>query len=258
MENSIASKLKGMPKSIVSDRKPMIIGHRGAMGVAPQNTLPAFEAALEGGADGVEFDVQRTIDGHLVLFHDEDLAPTTNGEGTIMEITLQELQALDAGSSFDVRFRNTRVLSLVEFFEWARGNDLLLFLEMKEPFRYPGIEQEIADLIRAYDLVNRVQVRSFHHPSLHEFNKIAPEIAISELWRNNLPCRDEVVYSTLNLESGLFHEQHIKQFHDLGCAVTVWVVDDLDYARQLADWGVDGITTNDPACLARMFDEPRS
>lgn len=67
--------LKPMPISLVSSRTPIIIGHRGAMAVAPENMMHAFQAALEAGADGIKFDVQRTIDGHLIIFHDEDVTP---------------------------------------------------------------------------------------------------------------------------------------------------------------------------------------
>lgn len=254
MDDPILNNLRDMPSSRLSDRKPVIIGHRGALAVAPENTIPAFEAALDGGADGVEFDVQRTVDGHLVVFHDEDIARTTGENGKMPQMTLNELQRLDVGSHFDERFRGTRIPTLTEFFDWARGNDLLLFLELKEPYRFPGIEQEVVKLIRAHDLVDRLQVRSFYHANLLQLHQIAPEVAISELWLNHVPWQAEIVYSTLNLQYGLINEDHIKQIHDLGRKVSAWVVDDLDDARRLKDWGIDGITTNDPAFIARIFD----
>ena len=254
MKKTVLHKLKPMPVSRVSNRHPIIVGHRGAAGVAPENTLFAFEAALQAGADGVEFDVQRTRDGHLVVFHDEDITRTTSGTGMLPDHTLAEMQALDTGSWFDPRFAGARIVTLHEFFTWMRENDMLMFLEMKEPFRYPGIEQQIIDTIRAFDFVDRVQVRSFYHAHLLEFHQRAPEMAISELWLNHLPWGAEVVYNTVDVMYGLCTEDNIAQFHEWSRHVTAWVVDDLDTTRQLRDWGIDGITTNDPAHILTLFE----
>ncbi len=257
MEKPVLHGLKPMPKSRISERKPIIIGHRGALQVAPENTIPAFEAALNAGADGVEFDVQRTVDGHLVIFHDEDVSRTTDGTGMLPEMTLAQLQSLDAGSWFDEQFRGARILTLSEFFDWAKGNDLLLFLELKEPYRYTGIERQIVDRIREYDLVERLQVRSFYHANLFELHKIAPEISISELWLRHIPWKAEVVYKTVNLMYGLYTQENIAEFHEWGRSVTAWVVDDLDDARRLMEWGIDGITTNNPEHILKMFESPQ-
>ena len=256
MNKSILNDFKPMPKSLVSERKPIIVGHRGALDLAPENTIPAFEAALNARADGVEFDVQRTVDGHLVVFHDEDVDRVSDGTGMMPQMTLAELQALDVGLFFDERFRGTRIPTLIEFFDWAKGNELLLFLELKEPYRYPGIEQQVADLIREYDLVDRLQVRSFYHAHLLQLHKIAPEIILSELWLNHAPWQAEIVYSTVNLMYGLCTKYNIVQFHEWGRAVTAWVVDDLETARQLKDWGIDEIVTNNPEHILKIFDEP--
>lgn len=250
--------LKPMPTSLTSERKPIIIGHRGAMAVAPENTMHAFQAALEAGADGIEFDVQRTIDGHLIIFHDEDVARTSDGQGLMPEMTLAEMKALDVGLYFGEEFRGTRVSTLDEFFEWVQGNNLLMFLEMKEPFRFPGIEHEIADTIQRYQLLDRVQVRSFCHTQLHNLHVYAPEISISELWYQHIPTQWEMTYRTLNLMHTLLTEESIETYHNLGRTVTTWVVDDLDEAQNLIKWGIDGITTNDPANLLTLFNTDKT
>jgi glycerophosphoryl diester phosphodiesterase len=255
MNTSNLGDFKGMPKSRISERKPIIVGHRGALDLAPENTIPAFEAALNAGADGVEFDVQRTVDGHLVIFHDEDVARVSDGTGMISEMTLAELKALDVGLYFDKRYRGTRIPTLIEFFDWAKGNELLLFVELKEPYRYPGIEQQIVALIREYDFVDRTQIRSFYHSGLMQINKIAPEIAISELWLNHVPWFAEVIYRTVNLLYQHYTEDIIKQFHEWGREVTAWVVDDLEESQKLKEWGIDCITTNNPEHILKIFDE---
>lgn len=250
--------LKPMPTSLVSERKPIIIGHRGAMAVAPENTLPAFVTALDAGADGIEFDVQRTKDGHLVVFHDEDVARTSDGQGFLPEMTLSKLQTLDVGRYFGEEFRETRILTLHELFEWVQDNSLLLFLEMKEPFRFPGIEHEIADMIQEYDLLDRLQVRSFCHTQLHNLHVYNPEISISELWYQHMPTQWEMTYRTLNLMHTLVTAESIALYHKLGRTVTTWVVDDLAEAQQLIAWGIDGLTTNDPANLLTLFNTDES
>lgn len=246
--------LKPMPKSRVSRRKLIVAGHRGAMAVAPENTLPAFEAALEAGADGVEFDIQRTSDGHLVIFHDEEVSRTSDGSGLLQEMTLAELKALDVGLYFGEEFRGTRIMTLPEFFEWAQGNNLLLFPELKEPFRYPGIEQQVAKMIQEYELIERTQTRSFYHDYLHALHLSAPEIPISELWRENLPAPEDFTYPTLDLQEDFYTQELIDHLHTHGRTLTAWVVDDLNRAKQLIEWGIDGITTNDPARLLSILD----
>lgn len=255
MTHPSSQHLKHMPPSLRSNRKPLIIGHRGAAGLAPENTLSAFEAALNAGADGVEFDVQRTIDGHLIVFHDEDVARTSDGSGLMPQMTLEEMKALDVGSWFGEQFTGTHVLTLAELFEWMQDNNLLLFMELKEPFRFPGIEKEVVHHIHEYNLVDRIQVRSFYHDHLHNLHKLAPDIAISELWYQYIPQRDEITYPTLNLSYSYCTAEDIARFHGWGLKVTAWVVDDLKAAHQLKDWGIDGITTDNPEQLQAIFSE---
>jgi glycerophosphoryl diester phosphodiesterase len=246
--------LAPMPKSRASDRKPIIVGHRGANGLAPENTLAAFQTAADLKIDGVEFDVQRTTDGHWIVFHDDDLDRVTDGQGPVHERTLAELKVLDAGSKFDARFRGERIPTLAETFDLLRTTDLLLFIELKDPWRFPGIEQELADLTRQYDLVERVQVRSFYHASLHTFFRVAPEISLSSLWYERVPEDDEVTFKVIDVLYGLLTRDNIAHIHERGQLVTAWTVDDLDDARRLMDAGIDGLCTNYPDRLLALFE----
>src|SRR5512141_2609782 len=94
--------------------KPFLLAHRGASTHAPENTLPAFELALEEGADGVELDAKLSADGKVVVIHDATVDRTTDGHGRVSELSLQELKALDAGASFGDRFRGVRIPTLDE------------------------------------------------------------------------------------------------------------------------------------------------
>jgi glycerophosphoryl diester phosphodiesterase len=245
--------LRGMPPSRGSDRQPMIIGHRGARGLAPENTLTAFQVAIDLKIDGVEFDVQRTTDGHLVVFHDEDTSRVCGVEGAIADMTLDEVRALDAGAHFDARFRGVGVPTLRELLDLLRPTEQLLFVELKDPWRFPGLEEQTAALLREYDLVERSQVRSFFHRALHVMARVAPEIAISELWWDRLPTDDEVTFKTVNAFYPLYTPGMIAHLHARGQEAEAWTVNDLDAARVLVAEGIDALTTDYPDRLLTLF-----
>lgn len=241
-----------MPASRVSSRRPIIIGHRGAAGLAPENTLPAFQVAIELGIDGIEFDVQRSKDGVPVVFHDEDLERLTTGTGKLWDKTLDELQALTIKTDQD-DFGDVRIPALQEVFDFVRQAGQLLMIELKEPWRFPGIEEQVIALVRRYDLVERTQIRSFYHDALHTVHRLAPEIAVSELWLDRLPKDDEVIYKTVNAHHALYTAAEIERLHRRGVQVTAWTVDDLAEAQRLKDAGIDGLTTNYPDRLLTLF-----
>ncbi|MBN1680909.1 MAG: glycerophosphodiester phosphodiesterase [Anaerolineae bacterium] len=245
-----------MPVSRMSDRKPIIVGHRGARGLAPENTLAAFRVAAELGIDGVEFDVQRTQDGHLVVIHDEDVERTTNGQGRIAELTLAELRRLDAGAWFDDSYRGEGVPTLHDVFEMLRPTGLLLFIELKSPWLYQGMESALAQMIREFDLVDRVQVRSFFHPVLHAMAQVAPEISLSSLWFDRVPSDDEVAFKTIDVLFTLYTPQVIAHIHRRGQQATAWTVNDPDDARRLIEAGIDGLATDFPDRLLPLFEVP--
>lgn len=244
--------IRPMPASRVSSRRPIIIGHRGAAGLAPENTLPAFQVAIELGIDGIEFDVQRSKDGVPVVFHDEDLERLTTGTGKLWDKTLDELQALTIKTDQD-GFDDVRIPALQEVFDFVRQAGQLLMIELKEPWRFPGIEEQVIALVRRYDLVERTQIRSFYHDALHTVHRLAPEIAVSELWLDRLPKDDEVIYKTVNAHHVLYTAAEIERLHRRGVQVTAWTVDDLVEAQRLKDAGIDGLTTNYPDRLLTLF-----
>lgn len=241
-------------QSRVSTRKPMLIGHRGAKGLAPENTLAAFQVAADLGIDGVEFDVQRTADNQLIVFHDEHVERVSDGTGSILDMSLAEAKTLDIGSSFAPEFAGETVPTLAEAFEFLKQTDLLLLLELKEPWRFPGIEAEVAALIRQYDLVERTQVRSFYHDALYAVYAAAPEIPLSELWLDRIPTDDEITFNTVNIFYPLLQAADVDQLHARGQSVTAWVINDLAEAQHLIDAGIDGIATDYPDRLLTLVE----
>jgi glycerophosphoryl diester phosphodiesterase len=246
-------RLKPMPESRISDRHPTIVGHRGAQGLAPENTLPAFQVVLDLRADGVEFDVQRTRDGHLIVTHDENLKRITGRDALIQDLTLDEIKMLDAGSFFSADFRGTPIPTLREVFDLLKPSDLLLFVELKDPWRYPGMEAEVAALIHDYDLVERAQVRSFYHAALHTLYHVDPTISLSALWFERLPGDADVTFKTIDALHSLLTADNIAAMHRRGQQVTAWTVDDLAEAQRLIDAGIDSLTTNYPDRLLMLL-----
>ena len=141
-----------------ADGQPSSVAHRGASGDAPENTLAAFSLAQEQGADFIEADVQRTRDGKLVVFHDADLRRTTNvgqifssrRRSPVGSFTLAELRRLDAGSWNDARFAGERIPSFADLLKAMRPPTGLM-VEIKNPSRYPGIEEQVARKLRQSD-----------------------------------------------------------------------------------------------------------
>lgn len=239
-----------LPKGL--DHYPVIVGHRGASGLAPENTLAAFQIAIDLGIDGIELDVQRSADGELVVFHDDNLERTSNGTGLLREKAWSELQKLDAGSWFGAQFAGEGIPSLRQVFERCRQHPLIIHIELKDPFLFAGIEREVIDLIHEFGFVSRCQIRSFDHEALHRVYELAPEIAISELWYHQLPNEGENRFKTINAYYAHYDAASIEALHQRGLKATAWTVNDLDVAKTLIEAGIDGLTSDYPDRLLTL------
>jgi glycerophosphoryl diester phosphodiesterase len=164
-------------------KKPVIIAHRGASAYAPENTMAAFKKALEMKAGGIEIDVHLTKDGYPVVVHDEKLGRTSNGTGLIKDKTLEELKELDFGSWFSEEFKNQSIPTLDEVMELISTENILFNIELKSgAVLYHDIERIVVDMVKEYEMEERVIISSFNHYSLLEVKKIAPEIKIGFLY----------------------------------------------------------------------------
>lgn len=158
-----------------SKKNIFVAAHRGWCSEYPENTMPAFVAAIEVGVDQIEIDVRVTKDGELVIMHDADVRRTTNGEGLVCEMTLDKLRRLDAGSYKGERFRGTRVPTFIEFMNLIKDHPTLTAdIELKE---YPTKGNEarayevcdrVLQIIDEYGYTDRVVINSFSNP-LNEY-----------------------------------------------------------------------------------------
>ena len=159
-------------------REVLVIAHRGANEVAPENTVAAFAAAAEMGADYVEVDIRTTLDGKLVCMHDRAVDRTTDGAGLVSDLTFDGVRSLDAGSWFDSSFARTQVPTADEVFEALKGR-CGIYVDAKDVSA-----DDVAALVRRHDAVASTIVYGNldFHSALRE---IAPEIHASTWYRHD-------------------------------------------------------------------------
>jgi glycerophosphoryl diester phosphodiesterase len=163
----------------------LVVGHRGASGRAPENTLASFEEAIALGVDAIELDVHLSRDGHLVVIHDQNLARTTSGQGLVHELSLLELQALDAGSWFGSEFAGSRIPTFEEVLVRI-GRRVPLQVEIKG--RTDGVTEATIAALRAHGLLDSTLMTSFILDRLPLVRALAPKVQIGALvWGRSRP-----------------------------------------------------------------------
>ncbi len=239
------------------------IAHRGASGVAPANTIAAFEKAAELGADGVELDAHLCADGVPVVIHDFFLQSTTNGTGPVAAQPLAALAELDAGSWFDPSFAGERIPTLAQVFE-SVGQRLLINVELKSQSREDrGLERAVIDLVERYKMSDRVLISSFDPYALRRVRSLAPHLPLGLLY-SPLPSswlgrvrawRMRTLHpDTINPHWALLRPATIRRAHARGRRVVTWTVDQVEVMRRLCLWKVDGIITNHPDRLRAVLE----
>ena len=242
----------------------LVIAHRGFSGVAPENTLIAFQKAIEIGADMLEFDVLHSRDGHIVVIHDDTLDRTTNGHGGVSDYSLAELKQLDAGSWFSPEFANERIPTLREALELTRGKirvNIEIKFEAVNLVQFgPGIEDEIVDLVEELGMEQDVMVSSFHPMAVERIKKRNPNIVTALLYHDVIKKSPSAILKGLRADGfnpSLKHvkPQHIDEAHAAGHPVTVYTVNQAEDLQTLINWGVDGIFTDFPDRLLKLLSQ---
>lgn len=231
---------------------PQIIAHRGGRAWAPENTLAAFRRALESGVHGIELDVQRCASGELVVIHDEEISRTTNGFGLVRDCTLEELQRLSAGLWYDDEFGEERVPTLAAVLELLAGK-CELNIELKNtPIAYPGMEDELLELLDGYP-VQTLIISSFDHKLMATVHALAPHLKIALL---GSAVFLDVKQTATAIGATYFHPEFdclrpdiVEEAHLAGLKVNVWTCNDVAKWRHCVKMGVDGIITDDPEGL---------
>ncbi len=242
----------------------LIIGHRGAAGEAPENTMAAFELAVRQGADGIEFDVHFSADDVPVVIHDAWLDRTTSGSGRVRDQTFAALRRVDAGSWFNRRFpsrarpryEGLKIPSVTEALAWARERKCLAFVEIKQPRnQYLGIEGKVLEAVHRAGAAPFTTVISFHSPTLRRVRQLDSRISLGIDFTRPLLAvrRAKALGATTLLPHWAFTSRRlISRAHRAGMRVLVWDLDQPRWMRRKILEGVDGIITNFPARLAEI------
>ena len=231
------------------------IAHRGAScrGHAPENTLAAFRKAMELGVDAVECDVHCTKDKHVVIIHDNNLKRTTNMDGVIAEMTLEEIKKADAGSWFEPKFVGETIPTLKELLALTKGRAITV-VEIKQE----NIADKVIKDIEDAGSVGETVLISFHASVLRDAQEINPRIPRALLIGGGEPVSElpsilalihsaaEVGAGTLDLSGNIITPQLVKESRLRGIGVWAWTVDDEAEIKKLLDIGVTGITSNYP------------
>jgi glycerophosphoryl diester phosphodiesterase len=237
--------------------RPLLIAHRGASADAPENTIAAFELALEQGADGLELDVHLSADGHPVVIHDFTLERTTDGAGPVSALRVRELKRLDAGGWHDRRFQGQRIQTLQEVLERFRDRTRF-WLELKGGSTlYPGLEERVVSTIEIYDVVDRVLVQSFDPTVIGEVRTLNREIRVGAVVARAPLDRVLLVPATVDAicpalaacSAGL-----IGEVRQAGLDCHVWTVNEPAQVDLLVGWGASGIITDRPGALRARLD----
>lgn len=246
------------------------IGHRGASGDAPENTLTAFELAARQGADGIELDVRLSADGVPVVLHDAWLGRTTSGTELVSELTARELKRLDAGSWFNrryptkarARYAVLRIPLLREALEWVRVRRQRVFIEIKGGrVIMEGIERKVLDEIYRAGVPHLATVISFDLARLRRTREMDEEISLGIVFTRALLAlrRAQELGATTLLPHWMSASRRlVRRAHRAGLQVIAWNLNQPRWMRRRIADGVDGIMTNYPAILEQVRREYRN
>jgi glycerophosphoryl diester phosphodiesterase len=239
-------------QTLIASPRLMVIAHRGNSSVAPENTLPAFQSALDAKADLVELDYYHSVDGVPVVIHDKILDRTTNAEEVLGQpkllvdgLPLADLRKLDVGTWFDDKFAGTKMPTLVESLDLIQTSSVTL-IERKA-----GDAAALVRLLEEKQLTDRVVVQAFDWNFVAECRKLSPRLALGTL--SGKPANSEQIKAAVETGADIIvwdHEKigrrEIAQIHQLGKKAWAYTIDDPQRAKQLIAAGLDGIITNKP------------
>ena len=266
---------KAQPASLPEDEF-LIIAHRGASAYVPEHTIPAYEMAKQMGAHYIELDLQMTSDGQLVSIHDSELSTTTDGKGSVADITLGELKTMSAGSKFneenpelaEVFHEKLTVPELGEIFG-NFGESVNYYIELKSPSSYDSMEEKLIAILTEQDLIGinnglpKIIIQSFDKQSLKKVHGMAPTIPLIQLYafKSEATLNKHEIIDLQTYASGIgvnfdsLTPAFIREMHAAGLHVHVFTVNEPEPIRSLIDIGVNGVFTDRPDVAVEIVGE---
>lgn len=249
--------------------KVLLIGHRGAAGLAPENTIPSIDSAFTYDVDRVEVDIFQSKDNRVIVCHDETIDRTTDGKGLIKDYTFSELQEFDAGIWFSDDFKGTKLPSLDESFAAVDSKaDFIIELKDGSP-EYPDIEKNTLDLIHKYKATEWSIIHSFDDIILEKLLELKADVPVHKLFSIKIAILPIMLdkkwhfgtignydkYEEISVYYKFVTPWMINKVHKMGKPINVWTVNDPKIAKRLLNMGVDGIITNCPDLMKPIIDD---
>ncbi|MBX7173979.1 MAG: hypothetical protein K1X72_23615 [Pyrinomonadaceae bacterium] len=248
---------------------PLIIAHRGASAVAPENTLAAFQKAIQEGADGLEFDVRIAKDGVPIVFHDATLRRTAQKKIGVTHFTAEELSRIDVGSWFnlknpkkaDASFSNEMIPSLEKFLEFLGDYQGLLYLELKcKDSEIATLVKNVTEIVRKSKLFPKIIIKSFKLEAIAETKKLLPEVRTAALFAPEIMTllkkqtrliekAKDCLADELSLHFSLATQKIVAEAEKEGMPTIIWTADHPVWVKRASEIGLKAIITNNPARL---------
>jgi len=238
----------------------VVVAHRGFSGVAPENTLVAFKKAIEVGSDMIELDVRLSKDGEVVVIHDESVERTTSGKGRVIDLTVEELKRLDAGSKFHPSFSGERIPSLREVMQLAHDR-IQVNIELKngEYGKWTFVdlaERTLLEVERA-GMADRVFFSSFD-PSIltrikEKNHSIRTNLIFNKPWNSFEDVTGGQSFSTLTFRKSVLDRDQISKLHQMGIKINVYTLNTEEEMELFIQWGINGIITDYPDRLIQLL-----
>jgi glycerophosphoryl diester phosphodiesterase len=228
----------------MKESRMMIIGHRGAAALEPENTLISIERAMDIGVDAVEIDVHLSKDKELVVIHDATVDRTTNGTGPVSSYTVQEIKRLDAGKGEAIPL----LQEVIDFID----RRVMLIIELKEE----GTEGSVVDLIIRNNLFDNACAISFWHRLVKTVKETDSRIKTGVLLVGSpvdACIATRASADALVMKYSFVDRKFVEIAQKKGLKVFVWNIDDQDLLKPYVDMGVDAIGTNNPGALVEYF-----
>lgn len=243
---------------------PLVLAHRGANKVAPQNTIPAFMKALEFNADGIETDVHLCKDGEIVVCHNYTVDETSNGKGLIDELTLAQLKAMDFGSYFNKDFSGVSLPTLSELLDVVRKMKLIN-IEIKPPKKDNDLVKKVVEEINKYGIVENSIVSCFDPECVRLVKEIDKNVKTALLYENDELGNEIMAFGVakyckqLNVDAAhphrkLIKENEVVELHNLGMAVNPWTVNLKEDIIRLTEWGCDALISDVPDYCRKVLE----
>ena len=242
-------------RTMLGGSVPIVTAHRGFSAAAPENTLPAFQLAIDQGCERAELDVQMTKDGVVMVTHDTNMRRCTGRNQNIYDLTYDEVRKLDAGRWFGKKYAGTKVPTLAEVLDLCKGK-IELNIEIKPNAATPELEAETLRIIREKGFENNCVITSQSYETLCKVKELAPGISTGYILAlgvgsyYDLPAADFFSVESTFITSGMVQQVHLR-----GKTVSAWTVNREEDASDLLSLGVDDIITDKPGMVQQLMAE---